>query len=155
ADLSKPAVERVVRDTVRDIGYVDPRIGFAADTCKIHCHLHAQSANIAAGVDTGGAGGQGTMVGLACGATHTPVPLPIYLAHRLVENHARMRQSGEIPFLRPDAKSQVTVEYHADGTPHRIHTIVFSTQHDDSVVEQRGGCDYFRDDARQLLVDKL
>jgi S-adenosylmethionine synthetase len=106
-------------------------------------------------VDTGGAGDQGMMFGFACNETHTLMPMPIYLAHRLVENHARMRKSGELKFLRPDAKSQVTVEYLADGTPERIHTVVFSTQHDNSVVVKKGGQDYFSDDARQVLVDKL
>ena len=78
------------------------------------------------------------MFGFACEETHTLMPLPIYLAHRLVENHAELRRSGELPFLRPDAKSQVTVEYNADGTPHRIHTVVLSTQHDESVMGTEG-----------------
>ena len=97
--------------------------------------------DIAMGVDTGGAGDQGMMFGFACNETSTLMPLPIYLAHRLVENHARLRESGELKFVRPDAKSQVTVEYDADGTPHRIHTVVLSTQHDDSVdgQEERQG----------------
>src|SRR5262245_38734568 len=155
ADLSKPLVDKVVRDTVREIGYVDPKIGFAADTCKVDCHLHAQSGNIAQGVDTGAAGDQGMMFGFACNETSTLMPLPIYLAHRLVENHAQMRRSGVLKFVRPDAKSQVTVEYLPDGTPYRIHTIVFSTQHDESVLEKKNGCDYFSDAARQELVDKL
>jgi S-adenosylmethionine synthetase len=155
ADLTPAVVERLVRDTVREIGYVDPHIGFAADTCQVACHLHKQSPHIAMGVDTGGAGDQGMMFGFACDETHTLMPLPIYLAHRLVENHARMRKSGELAFVRPDAKSQVTVEYRADGTPERIHTIVLSTQHDDSVVVQRGGTNYFSDDARRVLLDKL
>jgi S-adenosylmethionine synthetase len=155
ADLSRSVVDRLVRQTVRDIGYVDPTIGFAADTCQVQCHLHAQSRNIASGVDTGGAGDQGMMFGFACDETKSLMPLPIYLAHRLVERHAEMRRSGELPFVRPDAKSQVTVEYNADGTPHRIHTVVLSTQHDDSVVQKKDGKDYFRDEARQVLVDKL
>jgi S-adenosylmethionine synthetase len=155
ADLSGPTVERLVRDTVREIGYVDPALGFAADTCKIQCFLHQQSGNIAQGVDVGGAGDQGMMFGFACDETHTKMPLPIYLAHRLVENHARKRRSGELKFLRPDAKSQVTVEYLADGTPHRIHTIVLSTQHDQSVVVRRGNRDYFSDEARHVLVERL
>src|ERR671924_1340502 len=139
ADLTPAVVERLVRDTVRDIGYVDPTIGFAADTCKVQCHLHKQSPHIAMGVDTGGAGDQGMMFGFACDETHSLMPLPIFLAHRLVENHAKLRKSGELKFIRPDAKSQVTVEYNADGTPHRIHTVVLSTQHDESVVVTKNG----------------
>src|SRR5258708_5106279 len=155
ADLTPAVVDRLVRDTVREIGYVDPTIGFAADTCKVACHLHKQSPHIAMGVDTGGAGDQGMMFGFACDETHTLMPLPIYLAHRLMENHARMRRNGELPFIRPDAKSQVTVEYHADGTPHAIHTVVLSTQHDTSVIVKRNGRDYFSDEARRILIDKL
>ncbi len=155
ADLSRAVVDRVVRESVREIGYVDPSIGFAADTCQVDVHLHKQSPFIAMGVDTGGAGDQGMMFGFACDETKTLMPLPIFLAHRLVENHARMRRSGELKFVRPDAKSQVTVEYHADGTPARIHTVVFSTQHDRSVIESKGNQDYFSDDARRLLVQRL
>src|SRR5437764_2365408 len=155
ADLSALAVEKIARDAVREIGYVDPKIGFAADTCRVHCHLHAQSPHIAMGVDLGGAGDQGMMFGFACKETRSLMPLPIYLAHRLVENHAKLRRSGELKFVRPDAKSQVTVEYDADGTPHRIHTVVLSTQHDDSVVVKKNGKDYFSDDARQQLIDRL
>jgi S-adenosylmethionine synthetase len=155
ADLSRSTVDHLVRDTIREIGYVDPRIGFAADTCQVLCQLHAQSVNIAQGVDVGGAGDQGMMFGFACDETRTLMPLPIYLAHRLVENHARMRRSGELPFVRPDAKSQVTVEYNADGTPHRIHTIVLSTQHDESVMETKKGKPYFKDAAREEIINKL
>lgn len=155
AELTPETVDRLVRETVRDIGYVDPTIGFAADTCKVHCHIHKQSPHIAMGVDTGGAGDQGMMFGFACNETASLMPLPIDLAHRLVENHARLRRTGELKFVRPDAKSQVTVEYLADGTPDRIHTIVFSTQHDRSVVSKKGDREYFSDDARKVLVDKL
>ncbi len=155
ADLSRSTVDRVVRGVIRDIGYVDPEIGFAADTCQVDTHLHTQSGDIARGVDTGGAGDQGMMFGFACDETHTLMPLPIYLAHRLVENHAGLRQRGELKFLRPDAKSQVTVEYNADGTPHRIHTVVLSTQHDKSVVSRKGQEDVFSDEARRVLIDKL
>jgi S-adenosylmethionine synthetase len=155
ADLSPATVAKIAREAVREIGYVDPTIGFAADTCKVHCHLHAQSPHIAMGVDTGGAGDQGMMFGFACDETQTLMPLPIYLAHRLVENHAKLRRGGELKFVRPDAKSQVTVEYNADGTPHRIHTVVLSTQHDESVVVTKNGQKYFSDDARQVIIDKL
>lgn len=155
ADLSAEAVEWVVRKTIREIGYTDPKIGFAAENCQIHCHLHSQSPDIAMGVDTGGAGDQGMMFGFACDETSSLMPLPIHLAHRLVENHARMRERGELRWLRPDAKSQVTIEYNADGTPSRIHTIVLSTQHNESVVVRKDGKEYFRDEARQELIDKL
>ena len=155
ADLAPTVVDKLVRDTVREIGYVDPKIGFAADTCKIQNFLHKQSQHIAMGVDTGGAGDQGMMFGFACDETHTLMPLPIYLAHRLVENHAKLRRAGELKWLRPDAKSQVTVEYNADGTPHRVHTVVLSTQHDETVVVQRGDKHYFNDTARKVIIDKL
>ena len=155
ADLSRATVDRVVRDTIREIGYTDPRIGFAADTCQVLCQLHAQSTNIAQGVDVGGAGDQGMMFGFACNETKSLMPLPIYLAHRLVENHAAMRKSGELAFVRPDAKSQVTVEYNADGTPNRIHTVVLSTQHDESVMGTKSGKPYFTDEARKIIRDKL
>jgi len=155
ADLSRSAVDGIVRKIIKEIGYTDPTIGFAADTCQVLSHLHKQSGNIAQGVDTGGAGDQGMMFGFACRETSTLMPLPIYLAHRLVENHAKLRETGEIKWLRPDAKSQVTVEYEADGTPHRIHTVVLSTQHDDSVMSKKGGQEYFSDAARRIIVDKL
>lgn len=155
ADLSPQVADRIARDTIREIGYVDPTIGFAADTCKVVSHLHTQSPDIAMGVDGGGAGDQGMMFGFACNETKSLMPLPIHLAHRLVENHARMRKSGELKFVRPDAKSQVTVEYLADGTPHRIHTVVLSTQHDQSVMVKKGNKEYFSDDARQVIIDKL
>jgi len=155
ADLSRQTVDALVRKTIRDIGYTDPNIGFSADTCQVMVHLHKQSGNIAQGVDTGGAGDQGMMFGFACRETRTLMPLPIYLAHRLMENHAKMRQSGELKFVRPDAKSQVTVEYEADGTPHRIHTVVLSTQHDESVMSRKGGQEYFSDEARKIIVEKL
>jgi S-adenosylmethionine synthetase len=155
AELTRAVVDGIVREAIREIGYVDPQIGFAADTCQVECHLHKQSPHIAMGVDTGGAGDQGMMFGFACNETSALMPLPIYLAHRLMENHAKLRKSGELPFVRPDAKSQVTVEYNASGKPHRIHTIVLSTQHDRSVVVKRGEKEYFSDDARKVLIKKL
>ncbi len=152
ADLSRSTVDAIVRKMIREIGYTDPTIGFAADTCQVVSHLHAQSPDISMGVNVGGAGDQGMMFGFACRETATLMPLPIYLAHRLVENHAKMRESGKVKFLRPDAKSQVTVEYNPDGTPHRIHTVVLSTQHDKSVLGAGGR---FSDEARRYLIDKL
>src|SRR4051794_37689298 len=155
ADLSRATVDRIVRDVIREIGYTDPNIGFAADTCQVICKLHSQSPNISQGVDVGGAGDQGMMFGFACDETKSLMPLPIFLAHRLVENHATMRKNGLLPFVRPDAKSQVTVEYNADGTPNRIHTIVLSTQHDETVMGTKTGKPYFTDEARKIIRDKL
>ncbi len=152
ADLSRATVDGIVRKMIREIGYVDPAIGFAADTCQVLCHLHAQSQDISMGVDVGGAGDQGMMFGFACRETKTLMPLPIYLAHRLVENHAKLRENKALAFLRPDAKSQVTVEYNPDGTPFRIHTVVLSTQHDKSVIGKDGR---FTNEARKVIVDKL
>jgi S-adenosylmethionine synthetase len=155
APLTRAAVDQLVRQVVAEIGYVDPAIGFAADTIQINNVLHAQSPHIAQGVDTGGAGDQGMMFGFACDETPTFMPLPIDLAHRLVNYHAEVRRSGKIKWLRPDAKSQVTVEYKADGTPSRIHTVVLSTQHDETVMTKKDGKDYFTDEARQTIIDQL
>jgi S-adenosylmethionine synthetase len=155
APLTRAAVDKLVRDVIRDIGYVDPEIGFAADTCQVDCRIHAQSPNIAQGVDVGGAGDQGMMFGFACDETPTLMPLPIDLSHRLVATHADLRKTGKLKWLRPDAKSQVTIEYNVDGTPNRIHTVVLSTQHDESVMVTKNNQQYFTDDARQEVIDKL
>ncbi|MCS7016001.1 MAG: methionine adenosyltransferase [Gemmatales bacterium] len=155
APLTRSTVDRLVRDTIREIGYIDPSVGFSCDSVQVDICLHKQSPDIAMGVDTGGAGDQGMMFGYACRETKSLMPLPIYLAHRLVEKQAQLRRSGELPFLRPDAKSQVTVEYRADGTPARIHTVVLSTQHDESVVEMREGKRQFSEKAKRLLIERL
>jgi S-adenosylmethionine synthetase len=152
ADLSRKSVDAVVRQMIREIGYTDPTIGFAADTCQVVCNLHAQSPDISMGVDQGGAGDQGMMFGFACKETSTLMPLPIFLAHRLVDNHAQLRDKRDIGFLRPDAKSQVTVEYNEDGTPNRIHTVVLSTQHDRTAMDAKG---LFSNEARKVIIDKL
>jgi S-adenosylmethionine synthetase len=155
APLSKANVDKIVRDVIAEIGYTDPKIGFAASTCDVQCKLHAQSPDIAQGVDVGGAGDQGMMFGFACDETPTLMPLPIYLAHRLVERHAELRASGKLKFLRPDAKSQVTVEYDGDGAPVRIRTVVFSTQHDESAIDTRDGKKRFSNAAREELINHL
>ncbi len=155
APLTRTAVDKLVRGTIREIGYVDPNIGFAADTCQIDCRLHSQSPDISIGVDGGGAGDQGMMFGFACEETKSLMPLPIFLAHRLVENHAKMRENGKLKFVRPDAKSQVTIEYKPDGSAHRIHTVVLSTQHDDSVVDIKKKKKVFSDKAREDILNTL
>jgi S-adenosylmethionine synthetase len=160
APLTREAVDKLVRDVIREIGYVAKdaereEIGFTADTCQVDCRIHAQSPHISQGVDVGGAGDQGMMFGFACDETKSLMPLPIHLAHRLVEYQAELRKSGKMKWLRPDAKSQVTIEYNADGTPHRIHTVVLSTQHTRDVMVSRDKADYFTDEARQAIIDQL
>jgi S-adenosylmethionine synthetase len=161
APLTREAVDKLVRDVIREIGYVAKdlaeaeEIGFTANSCQVDCRIHAQSPHISQGVDVGGAGDQGMMFGFACDETASLMPLPIHLSHRLVEHHAEMRKSGKLAWLRPDAKSQVTVEYNADGTPHRIHTVVLSTQHTREVMISRDGQDYFTDDARDIIINQL
>ena len=155
APLTRAVVDQLVRQTIREIGYTDPNIGFAADTCQIQCVIHSQSPHISMGVDTGGAGDQGLMFGFACTETRSLMPLPIHLSHRLVDNHAQMRKSGKLKFIRPDAKSQVTVQYSADGKPQKIHTVVLSTQHDESVITRSGDQELFSDEARQIILDQL
>ncbi|MGI9015151.1 MAG: methionine adenosyltransferase [Phycisphaerales bacterium] len=118
----------LVRSTIRDIGYTDATMGFDCDSCAVLVSLKQQSPEIAMGVDTGGAGDQGMMFGFACRETESLMPLPIHLAHRLMERQAEVRRKNIIPGIRPDAKGQVTVEY--DGlTPTRIEAVVLSTQH--------------------------
>src|SRR4051812_43816091 len=119
----------LVRETVREIGYTSGDMRFDADSCGVLVALNKQSGDIAMGVDREGAGDQGMMFGYACKDTPEFMPLPIQLAHRLVEQQAHVRRESIIPGLRPDAKSQVTVEYD-NNKPVRIDTVVLSTQHD-------------------------
>ena len=125
-------VNEVVRKTIKEIGYTDESIGFDAKTCRITSQLHSQSPDIAMGVDTGGAGDQGMMFGFATDETLELMPLPITLAHKLVKELANIRKSGKLKYLRPDSKSQVTVEYDHDK-PVRVATVVLSTQHSPEV----------------------
>ena len=145
-------VEKIVRETVRDIGYTRGKYGFDADTCGVLVSIKEQSLDIAQGVDKAlearegsmtddqieaiGAGDQGMMIGFACDETPELMPLTISLAHRLTHRLANARKGGEIPWLRPDAKSQVTVEY-AYGKPKRVDTVVISTQHAPDVTQEQ------------------
>jgi S-adenosylmethionine synthetase len=119
---------KVARETVREIGYTRAKYGFDADTCGVISAINTQSPDIAMGVDTGGAGDQGLMFGYACNETPELMPTPIQLAQQLVRKLSDARRSGDLDYLRPDGKSQVTVEYE-NGTPVRVDTVVISTQH--------------------------
>jgi len=122
----------VARRTIREIGYDRPEYGFDSESCAVLSAIDPQSADIALGVDTGGAGDQGLMFGFACRETNELMPLPIVLAHALTRRLRDARRAGDLPWLRPDGKSQVTVEYRGT-TPVRVHTVVVSTQHDSGV----------------------
>ena len=132
-------IQSVVRDVIRDVGYIDDEMGICADTCAVMVSLDKQSPDIAQGVDENsasgkeiGAGDQGLMFGFACGETEELMPMPIALSHRILNRLTTARQQGEVDWLRPDSKSQVTVEY--DGlTPVRVNTVVVSTQHSPDV----------------------
>ena len=125
-------LRKVVRDTIKEIGYTESGIGFDADSCGVLNALGQQSQDIAQGVDTGGAGDQGMMFGFACDETPELMPLPIMLSHRLVHTLADRRKDGTLPWLRPDSKSQVSVLYE-DGRPVEVDTVVISTQHADRI----------------------
>ncbi|HET7712377.1 MAG TPA: methionine adenosyltransferase [Thermoanaerobaculia bacterium] len=135
----------IVRNTIREIGYTRAKYGFDSETCAVISSIDPQSPDIAQGVDTGGAGDQGLMFGFACRETPELMPLPISLAHRLVRRLSEVRKSGELDFLRPDGKSQVTIEYEGKR-PIRASAIVISTQHSPSVSNR---------DLRDAIIDKV
>ena len=124
--------DKLVRDTIRGVGYDRAKYGFDAETCAVMCTVKCQSPDIAMGVDTGGAGDQGLMFGFACDETAELMPMPIQLAHRLTQRLTDVRKSSKVDFLRPDGKSQVTVEYR-DSRPVRVDTVVISSQHSEKV----------------------
>src|SRR5262245_29899434 len=151
-------VIEIVRNTIKEIGYTYPEIGFD-HTCGVLSAIHRQSPDIARGVDHAegkaeeqemGAGDQGLMFGYACNETDVLMPLPIHLAHRIVEKLAEVRQNGTLPWLRPDGKSQVTVEY-KNEKPVSVHTVVVSTKHDASVLKN----DVFSEDAKKQIIEQV
>jgi len=142
-------VPRLAREVIADIGFTDARMGFDAKTCGVLNTIQSQSPDIAMGVDTGGAGDQGLMFGYACDETEELMPLPIMMAHKLVRQLSEIRRFGKLSYLRPDGKSQVSVEY-VNGQPARIDAVVVSTQHDDAVSTEQ-----LREDVKKHIIDPV
>jgi len=145
-------VDALVRQTIKDIGYTRPEYAFDSASCAVLNAIGRQSPDIAQGVDTGGAGDQGIMFGYACRETDELMPLPIMLAHKLVKRLADVRRSGQLPYLGPDGKSQVSVEY-LDGRPVRVDTVVLSTQHGPEILDKSG--DQITEKARKEIIDVI
>jgi S-adenosylmethionine synthetase len=150
---------QIARDTIKEIGYIHPEIGFDHYSCGVLTAIHSQSPDIARGVDKAednqreqGAGDQGLMFGYATHETPELMPLPIHLAHRIVERLAKLRQENKLPWLRPDGKSQVTIEY-VDERPTRVHTVVVSTQHDESVLDKKK--DAISEKAKRQIIEQV
>src|SRR2546425_566710 len=141
--------QEIVRATIKEVGYNRGKFGFDADTCAVLSSIHSQSPDIAQGVDTGGAGDQGLMFGFACTETEELMPLPIMLAHKLVKGLSCARRDGVLDYLRPDGKSQVTIEY--EGTrPVRVDAIVVSSQHSPLVTNET-----MRKDITEKIINRV
>jgi S-adenosylmethionine synthetase len=140
---------KIVRDTIKEVGYTRAKFGFDSETCAVLSSIHEQSPDIAQGVDPGGAGDQGLMFGYACTETPELMPLPIMLAHKLVKGLSCARRDGVMDYLRPDGKSQVSVEYD-NGKPVRVDTVVVSTQHSSTVSNET-----LREDITDKIVNRV
>ncbi len=149
-------VQKIVRDVIKGIGYTEAGVGFDADSCSVLSAIHAQSPDIAMGVDTGGAGDQGMMFGYACTETPELMPMPILFAHKLVKRLADIRKQDpkSMPYLRPDAKSQVTIEYEGKK-PVRVDTVVISTQHTPHVSQKKIKEDVIEHVIRKVIPAEL
>src|SRR5881409_1495678 len=139
----------IVRNTIREIGYTRAKYGFDSETCAVVSSIDPQSPDIAQGVDTGGAGDQGLMFGFACTETEEPMPLPIMLAHKLVKGLSCARRDGVLDYLRPDGKSQVTIEYDGDR-PVRVDAVVVSSQHSPLVTQEA-----MKEDVVEKIVNRV
>ncbi len=145
-------IPSTVRGVIRDIGYTEPHLGFDFETAAVLSSIDEQSGDIAMGVDTGGAGDQGMMFGYACTQTDVLMPMPIIVAHRLVKRLADARRSGLLPYLKPDGKSQVTIEYE-DHVPRRVHTVLVSAQHAEDVTIDTMRGDLEREVIRPVVAE--
>ncbi|MBI4335711.1 MAG: methionine adenosyltransferase [Candidatus Omnitrophica bacterium] len=145
-------IHKMCRELLKEIGYTHPKYGFDYHTCAILNAIHTQSPDIARGVDKGGAGDQGMMIGYACNETPELMPLPITLAHRMCLRLRDVRKGGMLKYLGPDGKSQVTVEY-LNGKPDRVTSVVLATQHTDEVVDKK--TDMISQEARKELIEKV
>ena len=163
-------IPALVRETIRDIGYTDPSFGFDFKSCGVMVAIDEQSSDISAGVSTAlearkgnitddeveslGAGDQGMMVGFACDETPELMPLPMALSHKLTQKLAEVRKNGKLPYLRPDGKSQVTIEY-SNGTPKRVHTVLLSNQHSEEVDNETITKDLINEVAKAIIPENL
>ena len=163
-------IPALVRETIRDIGYTDPSFGFDFKSCGVMVAIDEQSSDISAGVSTAlearkgnitddeveslGAGDQGMMVGFACDETPELMPLPMALSHKLTQKLAEVRKNGKLPYLRPDGKSQVTIEY-SNGTPKRVHTVLLSNQHSEEVDNETITKDLINEVAKSVIPENL
>ena len=145
-------IGRLVRNLIRDIGYIHPKYGFNYETCAVLNAIGSQSPDIAQGVDTGGAGDQGLMVGYACRETPELMPMPITLAHKLCMRLTEVRRKKILKYLGPDGKSQVTVQY-IDGKPQRVDAVVVSSQHTEEILDDSGK--RITEKARQEIIDNV
>ena len=148
-------IQDLVRDVIKDIGYDRGKYGFDAENVAVLTSIHSQSPDIALGVDNDGAGDQGLMFGYATDETEEFMPLPIVLAHRLTKRLSEVRKSGELSYLRPDGKSQVTVEYDEKGTAIRVHTVVISTQHSEDIDQESLRSDILNNVIKPSIPDAL
>ena len=156
AHISEDEIEKIIRDTIIEIGYDNPDLKFDGHTCKVENRLHEQSADINQGVDRGdeetGAGDQGMMFGYATNETESLMPYPIDLACKLTNKLTELRESGEIPYLRPDGKAQVSVNYDEDGKVVSLDAVVLSTQHDETMSDNQ---EQLKEDIREKLFKEV